>query len=90
MRCPHCQHDNPAAVKFCGECGTRLEFACPACGAANPPENKFCGQCGASLTPTGAISKFASPKAYTPKHLDEHEPVVAETGKKDGSAKITE
>ena len=71
MRCPHCQHDNPAAVKFCGECGTRLEFACPACGAANPPENKFCGQCGASLTPTGAISKFASPEAYTPKHLAE-------------------
>ena len=71
MRCPHCQHDNPAGVKFCGECGARLETACPACGGVNPPGNKFCGQCGASLVAAIASTKFASPETYTPKHLAE-------------------
>src|SRR5678816_2775083 len=71
MNCPRCQHDNPAGVKFCGECGARLESACAACGAANPPGNKFCGQCGAVLVPAIASTKFASPETYTPKHLAE-------------------
>ena len=71
MRCPHCQHDNPAGVKFCGECGARLESACPACGGVNPPGNKFCGQCGVSLVQVLPSWKFASPEIYTPKHLAE-------------------
>ncbi len=25
MKCPRCQHDNPASLKFCGECGTPLK-----------------------------------------------------------------
>jgi class 3 adenylate cyclase/tetratricopeptide (TPR) repeat protein len=49
MRCPACQHDNPETVKFCGECGTRLELRCPACSASNPPGNKFCHECGESM-----------------------------------------
>ncbi|MCI0372600.1 MAG: AAA family ATPase [candidate division NC10 bacterium] len=71
MQCPRCRHDNPAGVKFCGECGTRLASRCAACGASNPPTNKFCGECGASLTPAAAAPKFASPETYTPKHLAE-------------------
>jgi class 3 adenylate cyclase/tetratricopeptide (TPR) repeat protein len=71
MNCPRCQHDNPAGVKFCGECGARLETACPACGGVNPPGNKFCGQCGASLVQAMPSWKFASPEIYTPKHLAE-------------------
>jgi len=71
MNCPRCQHDNPAGVKFCGECGARLESVCAACGAANPPGNKFCGQCGALLVQARTSSKFASPEVYTPKHLAE-------------------
>ena len=71
MNCPRCQHDNPVAAKFCGECGARLEAACTACGAANPPGNKFCGQCGAALLPGPTTGKFASPESYTPKHLAE-------------------
>ena len=39
--------------------------------AANPPGNKFCGQCGASLVQAATAAKFASPEAYTPKHLAE-------------------
>ncbi len=58
-------------MKFCGECGARLESACAACGAANPPGNKFCGQCGASLVAAIASTKFTSPETYTPKHLAE-------------------
>ena len=71
MNCPRCQHDNPAGVKFCGECGARLESACAACGAANSPGNKFCGQCGASLVQVPTAAKFPSPETYTPKHLAE-------------------
>jgi class 3 adenylate cyclase/tetratricopeptide (TPR) repeat protein len=58
-------------VKFCGECGARLDAACAACGAGNPPTNKFCHQCGAPLASGAAAAKFATPEAYTPKHLAE-------------------
>src|SRR5207249_4480574 len=71
-------------TKFCGECGTRLQSLCPACQAVNPPTNKFCSECGQRLTggapaPPAAVAgapvvppaRFASPEAYTPKHLAE-------------------
>jgi class 3 adenylate cyclase/tetratricopeptide (TPR) repeat protein len=64
--CPRCRHVNPAGVKFCGECGSRLESPCPACQAVNPPANKFCHGCGAAL---GASPASASPHVYTPPHL---------------------
>ena len=69
MQCPRCRHENPPAVKFCGECGARLEALCPSCKASNPPTNKFCGQCGTALHSGTAAALFASPEAYTPKHL---------------------
>src|SRR5713226_281153 len=71
MQCPRCQHENPSGVKFCGECGARLESVCPACGASNPPGNKFCSQCGVPLAQAGTAPKFVSPESYTPKHLAE-------------------
>src|SRR4029434_2793453 len=72
MRCAHCQHENPSGMKFCGECGARLDTSCPACRASNPPGNKFCGECGAALFHAASSSiKFESPKSYTPKHLAE-------------------
>src|SRR5437773_9633664 len=71
MKCSRCQHENPAGVKFCGECGARLESGCAACRASNPPGNKFCGQCGASLVQAMPSTKFALPETYTPKHLAE-------------------
>ena len=69
MRCPRCEHDNPAGLKFCGECGARLAPVCPACGASNAPTQRFCGECGAPLSVPGI--KFDAPHAYTPKHLAE-------------------
>ena len=72
MRCPQCGHDNPDGVKFCGECGTRIEGLCPGCGTSNPPTNKFCYQCGRALAPPPTpTARFASPQSYTPPHLAE-------------------
>ncbi len=76
MQCPQCQHENPEGVKFCNECGSRLEFSCASCGQVNPPGAKFCNNCGQQLTQTdgtgpSAAPKYASPEAYTPKYLAE-------------------
>src|SRR4030095_3326099 len=71
MQCPRCQHESPSGVKFCGECGARLELMCPSCRAANPPRNKFCNECGGALHSGTAAARVTSPQAYTPKHLAE-------------------
>ena len=69
MNCPRCRHENPEAVKFCGECGARLESVCPSCQAANPPGNRFCHGCGGPLRPAAADVSLAAPRSYTPSHL---------------------
>src|SRR5438477_3811365 len=57
MQCPSCQHENPAGQKFCGECGGRLGASSAAPVAEAAPTHR---------TPP---ERFASPAAYTPKHL---------------------
>lgn len=37
-------------MKFCGECGAKLELVCPKCRFSNPNQFKFCGECGQELT----------------------------------------
>ena len=49
MKCPKCQFENPEGIKFCGECGVKLERLCPRCNSLSPPNFKFCGECGQSL-----------------------------------------
>jgi class 3 adenylate cyclase len=73
MRCQSCSFENPAAMKFCGQCGASLASACPGCGFENPPGFKFCGQCSAPLgiKDQGTARAAAAPAAYTPKHLAE-------------------
>ena len=72
MRCPQCQFENREGVKFCEQCGAKVELTCPACGSSVPPDRKFCGACGQSLTSASyPAEKFISPQAYTPKHLAE-------------------
>jgi class 3 adenylate cyclase/tetratricopeptide (TPR) repeat protein len=71
MRCPQCDHENTAEMKFCGECGTRLAVLCRECGAGNAPVQKFCGECGARLEPNASPRQLPTPDAYTPKHLAE-------------------
>jgi len=51
MRCSNCGSENPAAKKFCSECGAGLSRGCPRCAAENAPGAKFCGDCGAELSP---------------------------------------
>jgi class 3 adenylate cyclase len=58
-------------VKFCGECGARLEALCPTCRAPNPPTYKFCHECGQPLSAASAGPRFAAAEAYTPPHLAE-------------------
>ena len=53
MRCLQCSAENPAGMKFCGQCGAPLVATCPSCGAGNPPDHKFCGQCGTPLDQLG-------------------------------------
>src|SRR3989304_3469021 len=77
MTCSGCGQTNPEAAQFCGGCGARLATVCPACQTPNPPGNRFCHQCGTPLAPKPAAERttpadqFASPSAYTPKHLPE-------------------
>jgi class 3 adenylate cyclase/tetratricopeptide (TPR) repeat protein len=72
MHCPQCQFANRDEASFCEECGAKLEQTCPACRSAVPLGRKFCGHCGQPLTAAPpAELKYASPQAYTPKHLAE-------------------
>jgi hypothetical protein len=72
MECPQCQHQNRAGRRFCSKCGAGLAPTCPSCGFSNEPGDEFCGGCGAHLGAREAPGgKFASPQAYTPKHLAE-------------------
>jgi class 3 adenylate cyclase/tetratricopeptide (TPR) repeat protein len=38
-------------MKFCGQCGSRLEVVCPSCNASNLARAKYCDECGHSLSP---------------------------------------
>ena len=72
MKCPRCQHDNPPQSSFCLECGGRLILTCGSCGADLPSGSRFCNNCGTPVQPSAASRpRFASPDAYTPKHLAE-------------------
>src|SRR5262245_33066842 len=72
MRCPRCQHENPAHAKFCLECGARFAAACAQCGTSLPGGAKFCLECGTPTTgPEAEPARFAAPQAYTPRHLAE-------------------
>ena len=55
--CPACGTANNPGVKFCQNCGGKLEapppapagVTCVVCGVANDPGTKFCRECGAKL-----------------------------------------
>ena len=92
MQCPQCQYENASGMKFCGECGARLQAVCPGCQAANPPSHRFCGQCGQPLgapgratAPPATTARFTSPQAYTPQHLAER--IISSRGAMEGERK---
>ncbi len=49
MKCPNCEFDSPADMRYCGMCGTSLTRLCPVCQFANPFNYRYCGMCGALL-----------------------------------------
>ena len=70
MRCAECGRENPSQARFCLVCGVRLTLACAACGTDLPLGARFCLACGQPVgIQAGASVRFASPNAYTPKHL---------------------
>src|SRR5262245_20619155 len=91
MQCPQCRYENPPGMKFCGECGTRLQATCAACHASNPPTHKFCGECGeplgAATRPASVIAPAAAPApaSYTPQHLAER--ILTSRGALEGERK---
>jgi class 3 adenylate cyclase len=61
MTCSRCGLDNPAGMKFCGNCAAPIVSICAKCRAENPPQFKFCGQCAAALgvAPPGGLAPDA-------------------------------
>jgi len=49
LKCPKCQHENPADARFCNGCGHPFELVCPECEKANPSGSRFCNACGKEL-----------------------------------------
>jgi DNA-directed RNA polymerase subunit RPC12/RpoP len=63
MQCPKCQTENREGVKFCEQCGAKMELECPHCGAKIPLGSKFCGECGQILEqPVEAEATVSSSK----------------------------
>jgi class 3 adenylate cyclase/tetratricopeptide (TPR) repeat protein len=48
MICSRCGANVANNKKFCGDCGTPLQWQCSACGSGNPADKRFCGDCGAA------------------------------------------
>ena len=71
MKCPRCQQENPPQAKFCLECASPFTLRCANCGTQLPAGAKFCLECATPVSAPGSVSRFASPEAYTPKHLAE-------------------
>ena len=71
MQCERCRQDNPSPARFCMKCGGGLGLSCARCRTELPAGAAFCFACGQSVTSPTAEPRFASPEAYTPKHLVE-------------------
>ena len=79
MKCPECQSENREGVKFCEECGSKMEIVCPNCGNKIPIGKKFCGECGQKLEEFKETKEtkevpeidYEKPDSYTPKFMAE-------------------
>jgi hypothetical protein len=78
MKCPLCQFENADGIKFCVECGSKLEIICPKCSFSNSPSHKFCGECCHALSP---VKEPAFPEARQPtpdKTAPSYKPIESE------------
>jgi len=71
MKCSKCQSENREGVKFCEDCGAKMEVKCPSCGAFIATGKRFCGECGHNLRKhkEAPSVNYSEPQSYTPKHL---------------------
>lgn len=80
-------------MKFCGECGTKLEAVCPKCNFINPPGFKFCGECGYNFHEAAETSsvepslddKVSKIKKYLPEGLTDK--ILSQRDKIEGERK---
>ncbi|MGB9937410.1 MAG: zinc-ribbon domain-containing protein [Methanobacterium sp.] len=60
VNCPNCEAEVAEDIKFCTECGSKIEHihnkqeinsetTCPSCSAQLPAETKFCMECGTKI-----------------------------------------
>ena len=68
MKCTNCGRNNRAGVRFCEECGEKLQtlpggktIFCPNCGAKTRPGALFCENCGEKLTSKAIPSRGTQP-----------------------------
>jgi class 3 adenylate cyclase len=69
MQCAACGFSNPAAAKFCQECGARGVLVCSGCATELPQGAKFCHECGqqtaaAETTAPAPEREAAIPEAF--------------------------
>ena len=57
MRCPRCGFDNPAATRFCGNCGTALTLAAP-----SPEERRLVTVLFGDVTGSTALGETLDPE----------------------------
>ncbi len=69
MKCPKCQHENPADAKFCEACATPLARLCPNCSSPVSASARYCSQCGQAVDQAPKSGRYSSPRNYTPQHL---------------------
>src|ERR1700686_4739548 len=69
MKCPKCQHENPADARFCEACAAPLARLCANCSSPVSATAKYCSQCGHALHPAPGSARYSSPRNYTPQHL---------------------
>ena len=81
--CPACKTANPPGNKFCSECGQRLADAGAAAPAVTAPASPAAA---ATTAPAPVSARFASPEAYTPRHLAEK--ILTSKGAIEGERKI--
>jgi len=93
MKCPKCQSENRDEIKFCEQCGAKMELECPNCKAKIPLDKKFCGEYGHTLgipakpTPKELTfdEKIQKIQKYLPGGLTEK--ILSQRGKIEGERK---
>ena len=67
LTCPDCQHEVPAAAKFCSECGSQLNLKlCPHCEAVNERHWQSCHACGEDLLAQPSAEPLPSAPSFAP------------------------